>query len=264
MKYRGKSTYLIGGDTPCYDKIGNEIPCPGKEMKNTSDNGQWTKINQPTPPMNSPQANPSDLTHESGTRNQFEVVSPQHNKKDKIDPLFGLLGATTGLEWLSGAAERKRQNQYMYNQFDQLNQTNPMPATDFQPNPYSLYSKYGGKVIKQLGGLPMLPIARKMKNVNFNYFGAPQQQLSDPMNSLTSMIGMPPSQEGADFNAIVQAMKANQYQMKKGGWIQKAVKHPGRCTPGSPNYDCPEGSPQWNLAQVFKRNHGFHRGKKNQ
>jgi len=35
-------------------------------------------------------------------------------------------------------------------------------------------------------------------------------------------------------------------------WIQKAVKRPGRCTPGSPNYDCPKGSPQWNLAQRFK------------
>lgn len=37
-----------------------------------------------------------------------------------------------------------------------------------------------------------------------------------------------------------------------GKWIQKAIKHPGRCTPGSPNYDCPKGSPQWNLAQRFK------------
>lgn len=37
-----------------------------------------------------------------------------------------------------------------------------------------------------------------------------------------------------------------------GNWIQSAIKHPGRCTPGSPNYDCPEGSPQWNLAQRFK------------
>lgn len=35
-------------------------------------------------------------------------------------------------------------------------------------------------------------------------------------------------------------------------WIKKAIKHPGRCTPGSPNYDCPKGSPQWNLAQRFK------------
>lgn len=39
---------------------------------------------------------------------------------------------------------------------------------------------------------------------------------------------------------------------KGGDWIQSAIKHPGRCTPGSPNYDCPEGSPQWNLAQRFK------------
>lgn len=39
---------------------------------------------------------------------------------------------------------------------------------------------------------------------------------------------------------------------KKGGWIKGAIKHPGRCTKGSENYDCPKGSPQWNLAQRFK------------
>lgn len=50
----------------------------------------------------------------------------------------------------------------------------------------------------------------------------------------------------------------NEY--KSGGkWIQNAVKNPGRCTPGSPNYDCPEGSPQWRLAQTFKKHHGFHK-----
>lgn len=46
---------------------------------------------------------------------------------------------------------------------------------------------------------------------------------------------------------------------KEGKWIQGAVKHPGRCTPGSPNYDCPKGSPQWRLAQTFKKHHGFHK-----
>jgi len=47
--------------------------------------------------------------------------------------------------------------------------------------------------------------------------------------------------------------------MKDGGqWIQKAHLEKGRCTPGSPNYDCPKGSPQWNLAQTFKKHHGFH------
>jgi hypothetical protein len=33
-------------------------------------------------------------------------------------------------------------------------------------------------------------------------------------------------------------------------WIQKAIKHPGRCTP-APNPDCPKGSPQYNLAMRF-------------
>ena len=40
---------------------------------------------------------------------------------------------------------------------------------------------------------------------------------------------------------------------KKGKkWIQKAVKHPGRCTP-MPNPDCPVGSPQYNLGKRFKK-----------
>jgi len=38
---------------------------------------------------------------------------------------------------------------------------------------------------------------------------------------------------------------------KKNKWIQKAIKHPGRCTPmGTP--ECPPGSPQYRLAQRFK------------
>ena len=41
-------------------------------------------------------------------------------------------------------------------------------------------------------------------------------------------------------------------EAKKNKWIQKAVKHPGRCTPmGGPK--CPPGSPQYRLAQRFKK-----------
>jgi len=43
-------------------------------------------------------------------------------------------------------------------------------------------------------------------------------------------------------------------EVNEGGdkWIQKAVKHPGRCAHmGSP--ECPEGSPQYNLAKRFKK-----------
>lgn len=36
-------------------------------------------------------------------------------------------------------------------------------------------------------------------------------------------------------------------------WIQKAIKHPGRCTKGSPNYDCPPGSPQARLATTLRK-----------
>lgn len=47
---------------------------------------------------------------------------------------------------------------------------------------------------------------------------------------------------------------------RKKKWIQKAVKHPGRCTPmGTP--ECPPGSPQYRLAQRFKK-HEFKPKKK--
>lgn len=35
-------------------------------------------------------------------------------------------------------------------------------------------------------------------------------------------------------------------------WIPEDLEK-GRCTPGEPNYDCPKGSPQYNLAQTFKK-----------
>ena len=44
-------------------------------------------------------------------------------------------------------------------------------------------------------------------------------------------------------------------------WIQKAIKHPGRCADmGGP--DCPKGSPQYNLAMRFKSGEFKHKGKK--
>jgi len=44
-------------------------------------------------------------------------------------------------------------------------------------------------------------------------------------------------------------------------WIQKAIKHPGRCADmGGP--ECPEGSPQYNLAMRFKSGEFKHKKKK--
>lgn len=45
---------------------------------------------------------------------------------------------------------------------------------------------------------------------------------------------------------------ASKREGEKKNWIPKDLEK-GRCTPGSPNYDCPKGSPQYNLAQTFKK-----------
>ena len=59
--------------------------------------------------------------------------------------------------------------------------------------------------------------------------------------------------KGYSGAALMYPMEyGGEIKMEHGGWIKNAIKHPGRCTPGSPNYDCPKGSPQWNLAQRFK------------
>ena len=93
--------------------------------------------------------------NEAAKAEQFSTTNPlaaqKTPEKPKIDPYFVLRGAKTGMSWLSGMVERGRQNQYDYRQQTALGQMNPMPASDFQPNPYSLYAKYGGnlKTIKK-------------------------------------------------------------------------------------------------------------------
>lgn len=59
---------------------------------------------------------------------------------------IGIRAARTGLGWLSGIVERGRQNQYDMTQQTALGQMNPMQVSDFQPNPYNLYMKQGGKL----------------------------------------------------------------------------------------------------------------------
>ena len=66
---------------------------------------------------------------------------------------IGMMGVTSLLSEISGKVARGRQNQYDYLQQTALGMMNPMPATDYQPNPYSLYAKYGGSLKKyQQGG----------------------------------------------------------------------------------------------------------------
>lgn len=71
---------------------------------------------------------------------------------------IAMKGLTTGLGEVAGRVERGRQNQYDYDQQTALGQMNPMPSTDYQPNPYSLYAKYGGSLRKYQQGGTRKPI----------------------------------------------------------------------------------------------------------
>lgn len=78
-----------------------------------------------------------------------EELSREEEKK-RINPYFALRGLTTGAAWLSGMVERGRQRNYMMDQYMQLGQRDGMQVEDFQPNPFSMYAKYGGKLKKYI------------------------------------------------------------------------------------------------------------------
>lgn len=77
-------------------------------------------------------------------------ATPKHWDQSLGIGMMALRGLTSEI---AGRVARGRQNQYDYMQQAALGQMNPMPATDYQPNPYSLYAKYGGSLKKyQQGG----------------------------------------------------------------------------------------------------------------
>lgn len=88
----------------------------------------------------------------------------------------------------------------------------------------------------------------KSKNAYKNWLGyvhATGLAESTPGSQKVSIKGKPHKVEH-EFGGEINEYKSG------GKWIQSAIKHPGRCTPGSPNYDCPPGSPQHRLAQRFR------------
>lgn len=81
---------------------------------------------------------------------KFINTPPDKKKKNVYRGIqnigIGMQAARTGLGWLSGIVERGRQNQFDMTQQTALGQMNPMPANDFQPNPYNLYMQQGGNL----------------------------------------------------------------------------------------------------------------------
>lgn len=62
---------------------------------------------------------------------------------------------------------------------------------------------------------------------------------------------------------ILEEAKNTVKKKKKKKWIQKAIKHPGRCADmGGP--DCPAGSPQYKLAKRLKKGGDIYASKKKQ
>lgn len=256
MKYRGKKKYQIGGDTPCYDAIGNEIPCPGKEMTNVAGNAAWYQPQPNEQPMTLPQANPLDLATSQGTPSPFEAnpirqgskgweIIPDY-RREKQDPFFAIQGATTGLSWLSGLMERKRQDKYMQQQMAQLNQMNPMPSTDFQPNPFSLYAKYGGSLKKYAtGGSIVDYLASKGQKNSFEdrrgifskYFGDEHYTGSAEQN--LRLLGTLQTKGPIKDNPPSPAASPFSYQRQQPQTKQPAISRPAPPRPAAPAASAP-------------------------
>lgn len=86
---------------------------------------------------------------------------PQTPKKWSQNLGLGISAISTLMSEISNKVARSRQNEYDYMQQSALGMMNPMPVDDYQPNPYSLYAKYGGS-LKKYGGLQ-----------HHKYFGPP-------------------------------------------------------------------------------------------
>jgi hypothetical protein len=290
LKCGGKPKMQQGG---CFDAIGNPIPCEGQQLHEKNPGYTFTRSSSETDRLMLEAqrlkmlngADPALTTpiQEEGESSPYNIDPiRQKNNGDwridnnkKVDPFqlgLGLQGVTTGLSWLSGIMDRRRQNRYLRGNLSTLGRIESQPVDNFQPNPYNLYAKLGGNIKKymytndshntaidetagrmQFGGQTFFGNPRKIKNLTINQLPFPQ--LSDPMNALTGMLGQQPSEQGADFNEIVKNMQQGIY--KKGGkWIQKAINpaHKGWCTPLS-NPHCT--GHRRAFALMMKRKHGF-------
>lgn len=83
---------------------------------------------------------------------EYITDEPEEKEKKKYSPdtlrAIGLsmMALRTGVGEIAGRVERGRQNRFDWMNQASLGQLNPMPTDDFQPNPYSLYAKYGGNL----------------------------------------------------------------------------------------------------------------------
>lgn len=97
---------------------------------------------------------PKDFTSPAAWYDYMNTPAPKGIPK-KPNPFalrVGYEGVLTGLNAIAGGVERSRQNQYKESQYASLGQEDPIPVSNYQQNPYSLYSRYGGRIKLQKGG----------------------------------------------------------------------------------------------------------------
>lgn len=157
------------------------------------------------------------------------VNTPPNKKRNPATPKnwrqnlgIGMMGIRTLLSEISGRVARSRQNDYDYTQQAMLGQMNPMPTEGYQPNPYSLYAKYGGKLKHyQQGGDPFgYGKALGKKNIKqymrMTYEGIPQAEMlnlakTDKDFSGVNLSGIDPEMVQAGRQEEFRNDRINQY-----------------------------------------------------
>jgi hypothetical protein len=93
----------------------------------------------------------------SSTGKDLPAYNPVEKKEEKVvekkepyDPYFAFRGIKTGMSFLSGIAERDRQNSYLRNQLSTYGQIPSIPVNNFQPVQNNMYFQKGGSIFDQI------------------------------------------------------------------------------------------------------------------
>lgn len=274
--YRPRNCLRCGGKYKkmqtggCFDANGFPVPC--QQLSGTGQADQsWKDSETPSNvvpvPVNPDPAYSTRIQQEPQGGYDINPIRQKNNgdwvinRKGETDPFrvaLGLQTETNALSWLSGIVDRRRQNRYMYDQYSTLGQNEAQPVSNFQPNPYNLYARYGGYLKKYMMGYtnqsenPAFPTDEGMMRTG----GLTPNKAREILHDGTVHGHKITEKQRRFFGAM---SKGNTLKYSGGGkWIQKAIKHPGRCTPLS-NPECTGHARA--LALTFKKYHGFHKKK---
>ncbi len=211
LKCGGKKKKL--GGKPKMQEAGFVDPIDPKLTMGLHNYMQRRKAGLPT--------NPFKSTGNEGTASnpmtpwEWNHTAPPPRQSANVDPYFLMQGATNGLAWLSGMVERNRQNQYYYNQMASFGQINPMPATDYQPNPYQLYAQMGGKInSKNINSMrkSLMYKPKKQAGGQVGYFD--ERKVINRMDNSTGILNLP-------SNNDAHYLGPSTFAYKRGGKISR-------------------------------------------